>query len=78
MKKEIGVRKVGMLLSLFNQASTIEQCIQSLQQQRTLVMGKIQDACVLLEIPADKLTVNLVEGTVEWPDPPNVEEDRQT
>lgn len=75
MKKEIGVEKAGRLLGYYHQIGSYESAVKLLQQQRMALIEKLYDACAMLEIPVDKLTVKLVEGIVEWPDPK--EEDKK-
>jgi len=74
MEKVIGVEKASRLLRLYLNATSIEKCIQVLQQQRMSVIEKIYDACSLLDVPVDKLKVLVGEGKVEWPDPEKKEE----
>jgi len=74
MEKVIGVEKASRLLSLYANATSIEKCIQILQQQRMAVIEKLYDACSLLDVPVDKLKILVSEGKVEWPDPEKKEE----
>jgi len=74
MEKVIGVEKASRLLSLYTNATSIEKCIQMLQQQRLSVIEKVYEACALLDVPVNGLTVLVGEGKVEWPDPEKKEE----
>jgi len=71
VEKTIGVAKAQTLLSLYNQANTIDSCMKVLDQQRMIVLQKLYDACGLLEIPVEGLKILLVEGKVEWADSNN-------